>query len=237
MRMPTLMGEKTFGELKRVWTELNAGPLAPSRDDNLAGICVPWAGSRLKKEGGIYYVGMATNGDYWTGHPQTREGCLKLAKGLCTNRTDHLARTPFWQFLDGLTWGLFGAPFHESAERWGWSNLLKIGWSVGNPNEWRPPVKPALINKQRDACVTSLREEFKKIRRSLIVVVSADTFGVLDAVLESRNWNKEYHEQTGIYSFSDSQGNLYVHGYHPRYLLGSPLGRTINLARTTLGFG
>ena len=234
--MPTLMGGKTFSELKRVWIELNASLLAPSQDGQLAGICVPWAGSRLKKEGGIYYVGMATNGCYWPGDPQTREGCLKLAELLCTNRKDHLARAPFWQFLDGLTWALFGAPFHESSERWGWSNLLKIGWSVGNPNEWRPPVKPTLIDKQREACVTSLREEFERLHRSLIVIVSADTFGVLDATLESRNWNKEYHEQTGIYWSTDSRSNVYVHGYHPRYLIGSPLGRTINLARKTLGF-
>jgi hypothetical protein len=120
---------------------------------------------------GICYVGMATDGDYWADDPQLFDQRVQIAESLCNNRHDR-ARSPFWQFLDGLTWALLGAPFNETSDRWSWSNLLKIGWSVGNPNQWRPPVEPLLKEKQRDVCIAALREEFVKLHEILIIIAS-----------------------------------------------------------------
>lgn len=237
--MPTLMTTGTFDELAKILATLNA---TPEKDGSLAGIFVPWAGSRLIAEGGIYYVGMATRGDYGADHPQTFEACKLIAETLCTIRRDDLARSQFWQFLDGLTWALLGDSFDKTSDRWGWSNLLKIGCRIGNPNR-------KLIKDQQNVCVSSLHEEFERLRNSLIVIVSAETLGVLDSPHifprlvphwnkdYERNWNKD-HEDTGVWSFADpDSGNLYIHVYHPRHAVtkgfwGSELGCTIHLART-----
>jgi hypothetical protein len=253
--MPTFMSGPTFAELARIHSSLNNGPLPPTKEGRLAGIFVPWAGARLKDAGCIYYVGMATDGDYWADDPQTFDQQLRHAEELCNNRHGR-AGSPFWQFLDGLTWALLGGPFDKTSDRWGWSNLLKIGWSVGNPNAWRPPVEPRLINEQRAACVASLCEEFAKLNNSLVVIVSGNTFGVLDSPdLFSNlipnwqqkyedNWTKDYHVDTGVWSYADSKsGNLYVHCEHPGYAArtwysfwGSALGRIVHLARTMSRF-
>jgi hypothetical protein len=237
--MPTLMTKETFGELVRIRSALEIGSLAPGAGGRLAGVFVPWAGSRLKEEGGVYYVGMATAGFYiGDDDPPSFDAQLRLAQSCTNNRS--LADSPFWQFLDGLTWALLGGPFNETSDRWGWSNLLKIGWSKANPNA-------QLRNAQREACITSLREEFEKLHDSLIVIVSNDRFKVLDSndvfpklVPQWKsdydgNWNKDYNDETGLYWFEDKRSrNLYVHGYHPRAaarFFGSALGRTIHLAR------
>lgn len=250
--MPTLMTTGTFGELAKIRSALDAGPLASRKDEKLAGIFVPWAGSSLKGEGGIYYVGMATDGGYWADDPQTFDQRSQCTELLCAPHTrDERMRSPFWQFLDGLSWALLGAPYDETSDRWGWSNLLKIGWSVGNPNQWRPPVEPQLKDAQRDICVIALREEFEKLHGSLIVICSGNTFGVLESPdffprlvpqwqkNYADNWNRD-REETGVWWFIDpNSGNLYVHGYHPNYAVinnfwGSALRYTIHLARTLL---
>jgi len=250
--MPTLMTTGptgTFGELAKIRSALDAGPFAPGPTGRLAGIFVPWAGSRLEREGGIYYVGMATHGAYGADIPQTTfDAQLALAESLCTNRRDHLAHTPFWQFLDGLTWALLGAPSAETSDRWGWSNLLKIGWSEGAPNDWRKEMKDA----QQDICAVALRKEIERLHHSLVVIVSFSPLNVLDSdkvfpqLIQNwnmdyeSNWKKDYHEQTGLWWFNDQKsGNLYVHGHHPRPAVyggywGSALGRTIQLARASM---
>jgi hypothetical protein len=87
------MTSKTFGELARIRNTLEAGPLAPTHDARLAGIFVPWAGSRLIGEGGIYYVGMATDGDYWADDPQTLDKRLQRTESLCNNNRHRRAVT------------------------------------------------------------------------------------------------------------------------------------------------
>src|SRR5271165_5640986 len=104
--MPTLMATETFGELARIWTSLDADPLTPREEGKLAGIFVPWAGSRLVDHGGIYYVGMATDGDYDADAPLTFDARAQVAESFCTTTRHDRAGTPFWQFLDGLTWAL-----------------------------------------------------------------------------------------------------------------------------------
>ena len=182
--------------------------------------------------------------------PPTFDAQLRLAELLCV-RNRNLSGSPFWQFLDGLTWALLGAPFDETSDRWGWSNLLKIGWSSEyNPIRWPQP----LIGDQQDICATSLYEEFMELHNSLIIILSRNEFYVLDnskcfqklisqwepAYLD--NFGGHYNEQTSVWSFADSNsGNLYVHCDHPNYaknarFWGSALGRIIHLARAMPNF-
>ena len=209
---------------------------------------MPWAGSRLS-EGGIYFVGIATDKDYWADDPQTFEQRLQRTEWVCNSKVGDWLHSPFWQFLDGLTWALLGDSYVKTVDRWGWSNLFKIGWSsIRDPQQWPPPLK----DKQRDICVTALREEFKQLHETLIVIVSAGRLDVLDSPdlfptfvpqwqeEYEDNWNKDNHETTGVWWLKDPNSrNLYVHGYHPRAAVqqrfwGSALGRTIHLARSLL---
>ena len=176
---------------------------------------------------------MATAGLYMgDDDPPTFDAQLQLAESLCVNNRN-LEHSPFWQFLDGLSWALLGAPFNETSDSWGWSNLFKIGWSsINNPSNWRQP----LIGDQRDVCIAALNEEFVQLHDSLIIIASGERFGLIEKYEDK--WNKDY-EETGVWSFTDANShNLYVTCYHPRYLVsggrvwGSALGYTIHLART-----
>ena len=85
------------------------------------------------------------------------------------------------------------------------------------------------MEDQRDVCISSLREEFGSLRNSLIVIVSGETFGVLDSPATFPkwvpHWNKDYDSQTGVWSVADlNSGNLYIHGYHPRYAVKAAFG-------------
>ena len=253
---PTLMKRQTFENFRAIRSRLAAGPLLNVPTGELAGVFVPWAGSRLRADGGIYYVGMATNGPYCTNAPNEFDERARFAESLCITRDRGLVRTPFWQFLDGMAWALLGGPFNERSERFGWSNLLKIGWSDGNPNQWRPPIAPLLIDEQREACVTSILEELENLHDSLIVIATANAFGVLEDIelfprlVEEwqsdyqQNWQKSYYEQTGVWWFKEVRSrNLYVHCFHPGYAVrasdsfwGSALGRIINLAQDMPAF-
>jgi hypothetical protein len=58
MTLPTLMPLHTFKQLATVRDDLiKLNPASPSGE--VAGILVPWAGERMRNEGGIYYVGIA----------------------------------------------------------------------------------------------------------------------------------------------------------------------------------
>jgi len=245
--MPTLISRETFGEFAELRRTLVNGrfPSASPEQPGIAGIFVPWAGDRLIGEGGIYYVGIATRGEFWASDTQDFDTRLGVTEQCVSGREG--CETPFWQFLDGLTWALFGAPFDQTKEQWGWSNLLKIGWSEGNPGQ-------RLRDDQRDICAKSLREEFEQLHHSLVVIASSGTQNVLDhpAVFPqlvprwkaswSDNWHQNYDTQTGIWWFKDVySGNLYVHNYHPRRMVqagdsfwGSALGCTIQLARALM---
>jgi len=72
---------------------------------------------------------------------------------------------------------LLGAPYDEAPDRWGWSNLFKIGSrSENDPGKWPQRLR----DDQRDICATSLSEEFAKLHNSLIVIASNRRFDVLD---------------------------------------------------------
>jgi hypothetical protein len=140
-------------------------------------------------------------------------------------------------FLDVLTRALLGGPYDATADRWGWSNLLKIGWSPGAPADW----PSQLIERQQGACAAALREELGQLRNSLVFVGSLDDFGILgEAPGGVPAWHGDDDKATGIWWHRDeASGNLLVHGNHPsearRGLIGElALERTVFLARNLL---
>ena len=55
--------KKLFSELARIHKCLREEGFGAATAGELAGVFVPWAGAELKQKGGIYYIGMATDGD------------------------------------------------------------------------------------------------------------------------------------------------------------------------------
>ena len=237
--MPTLMTRPTFESLARLRTRLigqGFAAAAPGRP-GVAGLFLPWSGGRLAEAGGIYWVGAATEGDYGAEGDQSLEACHERAARLCDRGPHARAHTPLWLFLDGLTRALLGGSYDTTAERWGWSNLLKIGWSEGAPEAW----PPELVERQQAACAAALREELAGLRRSLVFPGSLDDFGVLgEALGGTPDWHGERDEGTGIWWFRDeASGNLVVHGCHPGaarrgHFSEAALERTVLLARNLL---
>ena len=152
----TLMSQGTFDKFAALQDEL-VKDYPRSSSGEIAGVFVPCAGQCLKDEGGIYYIGMGTHGPYKTDNDQTLAGCAEFAHTLCTGQI----ASDFWQFLDGLTLAVWGSRCGEITERWGWSNLFKIGWSRGNPSKgWPAP----LLDRQRELCTNALYEELRNLR-------------------------------------------------------------------------
>jgi hypothetical protein len=237
--MPTLMTRPTFERLAQVRAQLiDQGfiPATPERP-GVAGVFLPWAGQRLAEAGGIYWVGAAAEGAYGAEGEQTFEACHERAARLCDRGPHARAHTPLWLFLDGLTRALLGGPYDKTTDRWGWSNLIKIGWSEGAPEAW-----PAgLVERQQRTCAAALREELARVRRSLVFVGSLDDFGILGEALGGLPaWHGEHDEATGLWWFRDeASGNLFVHGCHPSearrmHLSEAALDRTVLLARNLL---
>jgi hypothetical protein len=237
--MPTLLTRPSFERLAQVRTQLidQGLPSAAPECAGVAGLFLPWAGHRLAEAGGIYWVGAATEGDYGAEREQSFEACHERAARLCDRGPHARAHTPLWLFLDGLTRELLGGSYDTTAERWGWSNLLKIGWSAGTPEGW--PAE--LIERQQAACAAALREEFAALRGSLVFVGSRDDFGILGEALGGMpDWHGEQDEVAGVWWFRDeASGNLVVHGCHPGaarrgHFSEAALDRTILLARNLL---
>jgi hypothetical protein len=230
--MQTLMPRDSFMNLKSVRDELIA------KGEEVAGIFVPWAGPRLIRDGGIYYVGIATDGPDGADDPQTFEQRYGATESVCNGERHERSNSPFWRFLDGLSSGLLGAPFHKTADRWGWSDLLKIGCCSGSPKNWPKLVKTA----QAPACIESLRHEFSRLQQTLVFIASAEKLGILDESLPKEpQWDKS-DKDAGIYWWWEQESsNLYVHGYHPNaaQFQGSfdeQLNKTVDLARRHLSW-
>jgi len=237
--MPTLLTRPTFERLAQLRARLldQGFPAATPERPGVAGLFLPWAGRRLAEAGGIYWVGAATAGAYGAEGEQSFEACHERAARLCDRGPHARAHTPPWLFLDGLTRALLGGPYDATRDRWGWSNLLKIGWSVGEPEDW----PPGLIERQQAACAAALREEVSRLRRSLVFVGSLDDFGILgEALGGTPDWHGEHDAATGLWWFRDeASGNLFVHGCHPSaarrgHFSDAALDRTVLLARNLL---
>lgn len=205
--MSTFMSKETFAKLSEVQQRL-------AREMEPSDVFVPWAGKNLSEERGIYFVGIAKDAER-AGPDQTFEAQLRFAGEMCGQGPNDRGYTPFWRFLDGLTRPLLGGAYHETSDRWGWSNLLKIAYNKGSPGNWPATLK----EQQREACVTALTEEFAQLRQSLVFVASRDDYNILDQLLQSSDWSNEFYERAEFCWMKDkSSGNLFIHGKHPSYL-------------------
>lgn len=233
--MPTLMTQPTFDMLAVCLRQLSdksvAEGIGPSH------IFVPWAGEQLIAKGrGIYYVGIALNAE---GRAEQKKGfqeCLQGTENFCRRDLTSRRGTPFWRFVDRLSLEILGETYSLTQEKWGWSNLLKVAGSAGSPARW----PDALIDGQRTACIAALREEIARLRDSLIVVTSANEYGILfKAVAEENLWDKQ-PRQSNIWWLRDPvSGNTYVRCYHPnnmqqRNFFEAAVNDVVRLARETL---
>jgi hypothetical protein len=230
--MPTFMSRSTFDTLATVWRQLAAKPIAAGIGPS--NIFVPWAGERLiAKSRGIYYVGIATDAESADGE-QTLETYVRATEDFCQHPTR--GHSPFWRFLDRLTRELLGGPYDQTQEQWGWSNLLKVAGTTGEPAVW----PAALIEGQRAACITAFQEEIARLRDSLIVVASGNEYGILyKTVVEESRWDKHPRESRTYWFCDRIAGNTYVHCYHPKYMstqrfLETAVIDIVRLARETL---
>lgn len=223
--MNTLMSEETFGDLRKARDSLVAA------GEDMAGIFIPWAGPELLRSGGIYYVGQGTRGWYGSDQSQTMEVCYKMLSDI--ERGELKEHTLFWKFLNRLSIALLGRPSQETAQRWGWSNMLKIGCRTNNAQGWPARAK----DWQRDICIRALKEEFARLRHALIFIASNETFGVLEHCVPNWEARDKSQEEHGVHSQWDgAASNLYVNGYHPRAasqqcFLDAQLRVTLNLAK------
>src|SRR5579862_8209101 len=98
--MPSLITPATFAAFASIRSDLVNGSHSSATKETIgvAGIFVPRAGPQLVTDGGLYYVGMGTHGDYGADETQSYDDMLGLAEALCETRD--LCETPFWQFLD-----------------------------------------------------------------------------------------------------------------------------------------
>jgi hypothetical protein len=237
--MASFMTRESFARLALIRSQLTGNGFASAAPDQpgVGGLFVPWSGCQLAQRGGIYWIGGGTAGEYGAGGEQSYEACHERAARLCGRGPHGHAHTPVWLFLDALTRALLGGPYDETADRWGWSNLLKIGWSAEAPEEW----PPQLIERQQAACAIALREELAQLRDSLVFVASLDDFGILgEALGGAPDWHGSQDEDCGIWWRRDeASGNLLVHGCHPSaarrgHFSDLALERTVLLARNLL---
>jgi hypothetical protein len=158
----------------------------------------------------IYFIGIATDAAESFGK-QAFETCLAWSTDICSRGPHDRSQTPFWQFLDHLTRALLKARYYEASDRYGWSNLLNIGWSEAN--KWPKPI----IDHQRVVAIAALRKEFSQLHDSLVFIASANEYGIARHIVAPDNeWNKD-QEKAGIWWIRDKvSGNLSVHGYHPK---------------------
>jgi hypothetical protein len=211
--MQTCMSPATFEGFGKLRRELAGLPkVIAQKRGRLAGIFIPWSGAELEAKGGIYYVGIATSGEFGGDEPQDIESRWAYTEDMCGGERHKSAHTPFWQFLDRLTLALLGEGFTRTRQRWGWSNLMKIGWSVEPLPRW-------LAGRQADLCAAALREETAGLRNTLIFIATSEDHGVLERCLGAVAWNKD-HAADGVWWMFDARTrNVWIHGYHPAYLL------------------
>src|SRR5262249_40905706 len=89
-----------------------------ARKYEVAGIFMPWMGqSLLQKRGGVYYVGIGTDGPYGANEPQTFLRRCNYSSTVGNGRRHEHSHTPFWRFLDRLTTELLGGPYHLTCDR------------------------------------------------------------------------------------------------------------------------
>jgi hypothetical protein len=208
--MPTFMTPTTFASLTSTRDCLNRDVDPPN---GMSNIFVPWAGSGLKEKRGIYFVGIALNAEPASAD-QSFNARLKSTEGVCLHNPSNVRNSPFWCFFNGLTSRLLNGSYLDTSARWGWSNLLKLAWSEGEPKNWPSDIKKG----QREVSIAALQEEFENLHQCLVFIGSGGDYDVLYPVVGDKElWNKEKQDETGLWWLKDKKSeNLFIHGYHPK---------------------
>jgi hypothetical protein len=201
-------------EIERIFSE-RAGRYTTS------GIFLPHMGNALQSGGGIYYIGQATHG--WPEPAeQSAQACQAVTRAFLDSDSAMLDggtlstqwHTPFWRFLNLLCERILGARMLDCRERWGWSNILKIGASPDDPPKWGQEM----VNVQRASCIASLEYEFDQLRNTCIYIASSSNdFGVVRKVRENEKLRHDSpaHKALGLQSYHGPNGNVIFYGPHP----------------------
>ena len=219
----TGLTERTFARISKIRDDLILASPNWNCEGSVAGIFSPWRGAEIDR-GGLYYVGIATNGAYYADEEQSLDACLSRAAliaageaSLEVGEKDSTGHSAFWRFLNQLTMSLLRGSYKETASRWGWSNLLKIGWSHGAPASWPKP----LITGQREACRSAFAEETSTLRDCLVIVASSEDFGCLDDLKARGSWQKDLRDPHDLdWWFDQEKGSLWIHSNHPNHMRG-----------------
>jgi hypothetical protein len=206
-----------------------AGSFTASDKYGAAGIFLPFQGKKLLDDGGFYYIGQATRGEWYADQEQTKPNSLSWSddfinfEGKPTNGGSLYGERNrnFWKFCDLLSQSLFGGGMLETRQRWGWSNLLKIGayndyGAQHGPAQWGQ----AMRNIQREACTACLKNEISSLRRTVIYIASTEHFGICPDAFGEDMWHQEKYEavnDTWVRIFPWNNNNIICHGPHPRF--------------------
>lgn len=236
------MSERTFAHIREIRDDLILARPNWNCEGSVAGIFSPWSGAEMDR-GGIYYVGIATNGAYYADKEQRLDACLRRAALIAAGdapleegEKDTTGNSAFWRFLNELTTGLLGSPFKEATSRWGWSNLLKIGWSREAPASWPKP----LISGQREVCRMAFAEETAALQNCLVFVASNEDFDCLVDLKARGPWHEDLRNPHDLdWWFDHEKGNLWIHSNHPNSMRGrltSVAQATVTLAQAKLSW-
>ena len=207
--MPTLMTTQRFNELNSV----RAAFIAETEGNYLpSNVFVPWAGSTMMQtRRGIYFVGIALAAEDAYGE-QTFESRQSATERFV--QSPDRGNKPFWRFVNQICIGLLAAPYDQTQDKWGWSNLLKIAGNEDSPDKWPRTLKSG----QSAACQTALSEELAGLRGALVVILSSDLYGVVTPEITGLQWDKEDRPGCTYWLEPGKTGNAIVNCYHPNYL-------------------
>lgn len=171
-----LIDKDIYGKLKKLRQELEqegvpnlahvfvpVGVAPPPPPTGTVSLPTPPAAPRL------LFVGRATR-NYCEGYLDMFEGAVAEDTKILSELP--LGKTAFWQFARAITRSVLqqtsvGTSNDALAAHCGWSNLMKIGAAVGNP-------QGRLLDRQAQLCVEALRAEIARFRPTGIVIATGD---------------------------------------------------------------
>jgi hypothetical protein len=182
----------------------------------------PSAGSPIR----LLFVGQATRGQFYDS-PRCNPAFSEAAERSEQILRSFIAspRTPFW----GMTCNIAKRALHliGSKPEWNerlsdvisWTNLVKIGTSVGN----RPPGAK-LRGDQSEICVRLLRSELRRQKSTAVILMTGNYAGtqILDPALTPGKWKEKLFLLEGKcfvweYENLDSRSPTVISTFHPNY--------------------
>jgi hypothetical protein len=217
----------TFEQLLAARTEISKEFKKNNKYD-AAGIFLPFRGKDLQ-EGGFYYIGQATRGDWWACEEQSAANSLLWSNEFIRSEGKPVGggtlyaeqHRNFWKFCDQMCRSLFDSGMLESRERWGWSNLLKIGaFNSGDRQDGPSSWGDEMHEIQRGACIACLRDEVSALQRTVIYVASTSDLNICKEVFGEAAWRRgEEVGDTWVRVFPWDNDNIVCHGPHPQAIM------------------